>query len=182
MSDVGYIRVSSVGQNTLRQLMGVKLDRTFEEKVSAKDMQRPKLQECLSYLREGDTLHVHSIDRLARNLADLQGLVKGLTQRGVAVKFHKENLEFTGEDTPMNKLMLQLLGAISEFERSLIKERQREGIAAAKAQGKQVGAKKKINDDLLVKIKARLADNVSKKDVATEFGISRTTLYAALES
>lgn len=87
---VGYIRVSSIDQNTDRQLSGIELNKTFSEKISGKDINRPQLQECLEYLREGDTLHVHSIDRLARNLADLQGIVADLTGRGISVKFHKE--------------------------------------------------------------------------------------------
>ncbi|POZ50033.1 recombinase family protein [Methylovulum psychrotolerans] len=125
---VGYIRVSSAQQNTDRQLADIKLDKTFEDKVSAKDTSRPQLQACLNHLREGDTLHVHSIDRLARNLFDLQQIVTDLAGQGVCIHFHKENMAFSGAANPMQELMLQMLGAFAQFERALIKERQKEGI------------------------------------------------------
>ncbi len=124
---IGYIRVSTTDQNTERQLDGITLDKTFTDKLSGKDTQRPQLQACLEYIREGDTLHVHSMDRLARNLMDLQGMVESLTNRGIVVQFHKESLTFTDDTNAMNKLMLQIMGAVAEFERSLIRERQRKG-------------------------------------------------------
>jgi DNA invertase Pin-like site-specific DNA recombinase len=126
---IGYKRVSTIDQNTARQLDGVSLDKLFEDKASGKDTNRPELQAALSYCREGDTLVVHSMDRLARSLVDLRGMVTKLTGRGVAVEFVKENLRFNGDDSPMAILLLSLLGAVAEFERSLILERQREGIA-----------------------------------------------------
>lgn len=135
---VGYIRVSSVGQNTERQLEGEDLDRVFEEKISAKNANRPVLQDCMSYLRQGDQLHVHSIDRLARNLVDLQNIISTLNGIGVSVHFQKEGLHFTGADNPINKLMLQMMGAFAEFEGNLIHERQAEGIANAKKRGGEV--------------------------------------------
>jgi DNA invertase Pin-like site-specific DNA recombinase len=177
MSNVAYIRVSSYSQNTDRQLAGLAFDKTFEEKASAKDTNRPQLAECLRYLREGDTLHVHSLDRLARNMEDLLRLVRELTGRGVAIKFHKENLEFSGDASPLHTLMLQMLGSIAEFERALINERRKEGMAEAKAKGKQVGAKVKLSDQQIAELKARIADGEEKKALAKEFGISRTTLY-----
>ncbi len=180
MSNVGYIRVSSYGQNTDRQLVGIPLDKTFEEKVSAKDTKRPELQSCLEWLREGDVLHVHSIDRLARNLEDLLSLVKQLTTSGVSVQFHKENLTFNGSDNPMQQLMLQLLGAVSEFERSLINERRREGMAQAKLKGKQIGAKKKLTNDDIAIIKKRIAAGETKKAIAAEYSVTRQTLYSAI--
>lgn len=180
MAHVGYIRVSSTSQNTGRQLAGVTLDEAFEEKASAKDTKRPVLRDCLRYLRKGDTLHVHSMDRLARNLADLQHLVEDLTSRGVAVQFHKEFLTFTGDENPMAMLLLQVMGAIAQFERALIHERQREGIAAAKAKGKQVGAKPKLDADQIAEIRQRLAQGAIKAELAREYGISRQTLYSAL--
>jgi DNA invertase Pin-like site-specific DNA recombinase len=135
-SHIGYIRVSSNNQNTDRQLDCITLDKTFTEKQSARTADRPQLQNCLDWIREGDTLHVHSIDRLARNLVDLQQLVTTITDKGVTLKFHKEGLTFTGEsDNPMNQLLLQLLGAVAQFERNLIRERQAEGIKVAKAKG-----------------------------------------------
>ncbi len=179
--DVGYVRVSSYSQNTERQLDGIELEKVFSEKASAKDAKRPILQECLSYLRNGDCLHVHSIDRLARNLIDLQTTVSSLNEKGVSVTFHKENLTFTGSDNnPMNKLMLQMMGAFAEFERALIKERQREGIAKAKAMGKQIGRKRVLDDEQISEIKIRVDAGEAKSKLAKEFGVSRQTLYTAL--
>ena len=117
---VGYIRVSSVDQNTERQLDGQDLDKTFTDRASGKDTKRPQLQACLDYIREGDVLLVHSMDRLARKLDDLRRMVLDLTGKGVHVQFIKENLTFTGEDSPMSSLLLALLGAVAEFERSMI--------------------------------------------------------------
>ena len=177
---VGYIRVSSYDQNTSRQLEGVELGKIFEEKVSAKNTDRPQLQACLEYLREGDTLHVHSIDRLARNLVDLQELVGRLTSKGVSVRFHKESLVFTGQDDAIARLTLQMMGAFAEFERAMIKERQREGIAKAKAEGRCLGRKAKLGPDQVAEIRDKLSIGVSKKAIAEELGISRQTLYVAL--
>jgi DNA invertase Pin-like site-specific DNA recombinase len=179
--DVGYIRVSSYSQNTDRQLDGIPLEKTFEEKASAKDAKRPVLQECISYLRAGDCLHVHSIDRLARNLIDLQSIVMALNNKGVSVIFHKENLTFTGNgDNPMNKLMLQMMGAFAEFERSLIKERQREGIAQAQKKGVKIGRQPVLNADQVKEIRDRVARCEAKSSLAKEYGISRQTLYSVL--
>ena len=109
MSNVGYIRVSSFSQNTDRQLRDIDLDKAFEEKASAKDSNRPQLIACMEWLRDEDVLHVHSIDRLARNLQDLQNIVQALTDKGVTVVFHKENLTFSGGGSdPMKTLMLQI--------------------------------------------------------------------------
>src|SRR4051794_27595454 len=129
---VGYIRVSTVEQNTDRQLDGVHLDRTFTDKCSGKDTQRPELTAMLEFVREGDVVVVHSMDRMARNLDDLRKLVSTLTGRGIKVEFIKESLTFTPDkESPMAKLLLSMLGAVAEFERAQIKERQREGIAIA---------------------------------------------------
>lgn len=178
--NVGYVRVSSVEQNTARQLDGVELDKTFTDKVSGKDTQRPQLQACLSYVRDGDTMHIHSMDRLARNLDDLRKLVKDLTSRGVRVHFHKENLIFTGDDSPMANLLLNLLGSVAEFERSLIRERLLQGVALAKAAGKYRGGKPKLADGQVQQLQARVAAGVAKAKVAREFGITRQTLYSYL--
>jgi len=182
MSNVGYIRVSSYSQNIDRQLRETDLNKVFEEKASAKDTNRPELNACLEWLREDDVLHVHSIDRLARNLQDLQHIVQTLTDKGVTVKFHKENLTFSGEKSdPMKTLMLQMMGAFSEFERSLINERRKEGMAAAKAAGKQIGAKRKLSNVDVIDIKSRIARGASKSSLADEYRISRQTLYSALK-
>jgi len=180
--NVAYIRVSSVDQKTDRQLDGLDFDETFTDKASGKDRNRPALTECLRHLRKGDTLNVHSIDRLARNMSDLMELVTELTERGVTVKFHKENLTFTGQVNAFQTLQLQMMGAFAEFERAMIKERQREGIAAAKKKGKQIGAKKKLTEEQVTEIRDRLASGAEKKAVASEYGISRQTLYNALKA
>lgn len=177
---VGYIRVSTLVQNTARQLDGVVLDKVFEDKASGKDTARPQLSACLDFLREGDTLHVHSMDRLARNLDDMRRLVKDLTGRGVVVQFHKEGLAFAGDDSPMNTLLLSMLGAVAEFERSLILERQREGIAIAKAEGKYKGRKSKLSEEQANQLRQRAASGEKKAVLAREYGISRETLYTYL--
>jgi len=177
---VGYIRVSCVEQNTSRQLEGFQLNKTFTDRISGKSTDRPQLQACIEYVRDGDTLHVHSMDRLARNLDDLRRLVRQLNEKGVIVQFHKEALTFTGEATPMANLLLNMLGAVAEFERSLILERQREGIAIAKAAGKYRGGKPKLNTEQVAALKARIATGVPKAAVAREFSISRETLYTYL--
>lgn len=179
---VAYIRVSSVDQNTDRQLAetGIEFDMTFVDKVSGKDRERPELKACLRHLRKGDHLHVHSIDRFARNMVDLLELVEELTGRGVSVQFHKEKLVFTGDEDPFQLLQLQMMGAFAQFERAMIRERQREGIAAARKKGKQIGAKPKLTSDQVAEIRARVAAGEQKKALAQEFGISRQTLYTAL--
>lgn len=183
MANIGYIRVSSIGQNTERQLDGLQLDKVFTDKASAKSTEgRPQLAMALDYLRDGDTLHVHSIDRLARNLEELQKLVRELTAKGVAVEFHKEHLRFTGDSSDaMAKLMMQMMGAFAEFERTLIKERQREGIAKARAQGKHLGRQRTLTDQNIEAIKARIALGESKASLARSYGISRQTLYDAMK-
>lgn len=177
---VGYIRVSSEGQNTERQLDGMAFDRVFTDKASGKDTQRPQLQAMLSHVRQGDHVYVHSMDRLARSLGDLEGIVKGLTSRGVAVTFTKQGMTFTGEDSPMNTLMLQLLGAVGQFERELIRERQREGIAIAKTKGVYKGRKPSLDDAGKARAREMVAGGTPKAQVAATLGVSRTTLYAAL--
>lgn len=186
---VGYIRVSTVDQNTSRQeeqLQGHQLDSVFTDYASGKDTQRPQLQAMLSggNLRKGDTLLVHSMDRLARNLDDLRSIVGTLTSRGVAVQFIKEGMTFTGEDSPMSKLMLSVMGAFAEFERSLIKERQREGIAAAKSRGAYAGRKPTLSADRVAELLAKDRENGHKNraGLAREFSISRETLYQYLRA
>jgi len=140
---IGCVRVSSVDQNTDRQLDGIELDRVFADKASGKNAgDRPQLQELLGYAREGDTIIVHSIDRLARNLDDLRRLVNDLTSRGVRIQFVKETLTFSGDDSPMSRLLLSMMGAFAEFERAIIRERQREGIEKAKKKGVYKGHKR----------------------------------------
>jgi DNA invertase Pin-like site-specific DNA recombinase len=174
---IGYQRVSTVDQNTDRQLDGVELDKMFTDKASGKDANRPELASALDYAREGDTLVVHSMDRLARNLEDLRRIVRELTGQGVKVEFVKENLTFAGDDSPMNTLLLSMLGAVAEFERSMILERQREGIAIAKAAGKYKGRKAALTDVQAHELRARLAAGESVSVLARQYGISRQTVY-----
>jgi DNA invertase Pin-like site-specific DNA recombinase len=174
---IGYIRVSSLDQNTVRQLDQVQVDRVFTDHASGKDTRRPALTELLAFVRDGDTVAVHSMDRLGRNLDDLRGLVQALTQRGVCVEFIKEHLVFTGEDSPMAQLMLSVMGAFAEFERSLIRERQREGIALAKQRGAYRGRKKSLSPDKIEELRRRVNAGQIKAQVARDFGISRETLY-----
>jgi len=174
---VGYIRVSSVDQNIGRQLEGVELDKKFTDKLPGKDTKRPQLQACLEYLREGDVLIVHSMDRLARNLDDLRKTVNDLTGRGVEVQFVKESLTFTGNDTAMSKLLLSVMGAFAEFERSLLNERQREGIAIAKKAGLFKGRKPSLRPDQVQELAKRITQGEKRAALAREFGISRETLY-----
>lgn len=176
----GYIRVSSTDQNAHRQLEGVDLDKTFVDECSGKDTKRPELQRALEHLREGDVLHVHAIDRLARNLQDLQSIVADLTGRGVTVQFHKESLTFTGEFDPMQELMLQMMGAFAQFERSMIRERQREGIEAAKRRGVYRGRKPKLTEEQVAEIREKVSAGANKAALAREYGVSRQTLYGYL--
>jgi DNA invertase Pin-like site-specific DNA recombinase len=177
---VGYIRVSSVDQNTVRQLDGIDLERTFTDTASGKDTARPKLDELLAFVRDGDTVIVHSMDRLARNLDDLRRLVRMLTGKGVRVEFVKENLTFTGEDSPLATLLLSVMGAFAEFERSLILERQREGIAAAKHRGVYTGRKPALTAEQARQLRERVAAGERKAVLAKEYGISRETVYSYL--
>lgn len=183
---VGYVRVSSDTQNTARQdatqdLAGT--ERTFVDKVSGKDVAgRPGLVEMIAFVRDGDTVVVHSMDRLARNLEDLLSLVRQLTDKGVRVEFVKEALVFDGEDSPMSVLLLQLLGAVAQFERSLIRERQLEGIAAAKAEGRYRGRQPVLTPARAAELRDRDRANGGRgrAALAREFGISRSALYAYL--
>ena len=179
---IGYIRVSTLDQNPDRQLEGVQLSKVFIDKASGKDTQRPQLEALLSYVREGDTLVVHSMDRLARNLDDLRRMVQQLTGRGVRIEFVKESLAFTGEDSPMANLLLSVMGAFAEFERALIRERQREGISLAKQRGVYRGRKKALSDSRLEELRRRVEAREPKAALAREFGISRATLYKYLRA
>ncbi len=178
---IGYIRVSGFDQNPERQLEGVQVARAFTDMASGKDTQRPELERMLSFVREGDTVVVHSMDRLARNLDDLRRIVQGLTKRGVRIEFIKESLIFTGEDSPMANLMLSVMGAFAEFERALIRERQREGIALARQRGAYRGRKKSLNEGQIVELRRRVIAGEKKAMLAREFGISRETLYQYLK-
>jgi DNA invertase Pin-like site-specific DNA recombinase len=178
---IGYVRVSSFDQNPDRQLEDVPVDKTFTDKASGKDTQRPQLDALLGFVREGDTVLVHSMDRLARNLDDLRRLVQTLTKRGVRVEFVKEHLTFTGEDSPLANLMLSVMGAFAEFERALLRERQREGIALAKQRGVYRGRKKSLAPSQVAELRQRAAAGEPKATLARALGISRETVYQYLK-
>jgi len=179
---VGYIRVSALDQSTARQLDGVTLDRTFTDKASGKDVRRPEFEAMVGFVRDGDTVVCHSMDRLARNLDDLRSIVRKLTAKGVEVCFVKEQLTFTGEDTAVANLLLPVMGAFAEFERSLIRERQRKGIELAKARGAYRGRKRSLSDDQVAELRRRVEDSIPKAVLARELGVSRETLYQYLRT
>ena len=178
---IGYVRVSTTDQNTDRQLEGLPVDRVFTDKASGKDVRRPALEDLMGYAREGDTLVVHSMDRLARNLDDLRQIVQTLTRKGVTIEFVKEHLRFTGEDSPMANLMLSVMGAFAEFERALIRERQREGIALARQRGAYRGRKPSLSGDQIRELRRLAAQGVGKAELARQFKISRQTVYEYLK-
>jgi len=160
----------------------VKLDKRFVDKASGKDLHRPELEQLVGYVREGDTVICHAMDRLARNLDDLRRVVLGFTERGVHVRFEKENLIFTGEDSPMSHLLLSVMGAFAQFERDLIRERQREGITLAKLrEGAYTGRKHCLTPAQAKELCRRVAEGESKTALAGEFGVSRHTIYRYIE-
>lgn len=179
---VGYKRVSSAGQNTQRQLEGLELDRCFEDKCSGGSTKRPQLEALREYVREGDKVVVHSLDRLARNLQHLRCLITALNENGVSVEFVKEGLVFTGQDDKYSTLLLNMLGAVAEFERSLIGERQAEGIALAKKRGAYKGRKRALNPEQVEELRARVASGESKAQLARDHGVTRATVYRYLSA
>lgn len=181
---VGYARVSSVDQNLDRQLERLRsenVEKLFMDKASGKDTERPEFQAMMNYLRDGDVLLVCSMDRLARNLFDLLDVTKQLQNKGVTIRFLKENIELspTGETSAISKLLLAMMGAVAEFERSMIRERQREGIALAKARGAYLG-RKPLDPNTVAEAKRQVALGISKSKVARDLKISRTSLYRYL--
>lgn len=185
---IAYVRVSSKDQNTDRQLAafrerGLELDKIFIEKQSGKDANRPELLRMIDYVREGDELYITSLDRLARNLDDLRRLVDQITAKGCAIHFLRENLTFSNRNSePMAKLMMSVLGAFAEFERSIIKERQAEGIAAARSKGQRLGRKPKLTKEQAEQITALVRQGMPVIRVARQFGVNRNTVYRYLDA
>ena len=179
---VGYIRVSSQGQNTARQLSGIELDKEFVDMVTGSNKDREGLKQCLAYVREGDQLVVDSIDRLARNLQDLQEIVDSLIKKGVSVKFIKENLTFNAHKDPMATLTLQIMGAFAEFERTMIRSRQREGIEAAKKTGKHLGRPPKITLEMSLEAIKLKEKGTSIRQIAKKLKVARGSVYKMLET
>ena len=174
---VGYVRVSTLEQNTDRQLDGIALDKLFTDHASGKDTSRPQLQEMLRYVREGDTVIVHSMDRLARNVDDLRAIVRDLNGRGVRMEFLKEHLILAGDASPIANMMLSILGAVGQFERELIRQRQMEGIALAKKRGAYKGRQRVLTPEKVEDLRNRIIAGESRSALARECGISRKTLY-----
>ena len=175
MTKIGYVRCSSTDQNTDRQELGD--IRVFEDKASGKSTDRPALKEMLAYVRDGDEVIVYSIDRLARNLRDLEDIIKEVNSKGASVTFLTERLTFSGSDDAMSTLMLQMMGSFAQFERSMILKRQAEGIALAKAKGKYSpykGRKPSIDRDLISNM---LKAGSSVTAVAKALSISRQSIY-----
>lgn len=175
MADIGYIRVSTVQQNTDRQLADVKLDRTFEEKVSGKNMDRPELTAMIDYVRDGDLVHVHELSRLGRNTKDLLSIIDAIKAKGARVKFHKEGITAGGESDAVGNLMLTVLAGVAQMEREMMLERQAEGMRAAKAKGEQKvrGHGKRIDRDA---IRKALAKGDSIRKIANDLGVSTYTV------
>ena len=174
---IGYVRVSTVDQNEARQVEALKkygIEKWYSEKVSGKNLNRPKLQEMLDFVREGDTIYIHDFSRISRSVKDLLSLIDLLEAKKVHLVSVKENLDTS---TPAGRLMLTMIGAINEFERANLLERQAEGIAIAKAKGKYKGRKAiEINEAFIEGYNKYLARKLSKSALAKELGISRPTL------
>ena len=179
---IGYIRVSSLEQNPERQLEGINVDIKYTDTASGKDTSRPQLTAMLNYVRDGDTVIVHSMDRLARNLQDLRKLVDYLIKKKVKIEFVKEGLSFNGEESPVSMLMLSVTGAFAEFERTLIKERQMEGIALAKKKGLYKGRKAALSQEQIQEVRRLVSAGHPKAQIARDFSISRETLYQYLKN
>ena len=180
---VAYVRVSSIDQNLDRQLEAIgDVDRVFEEKISGGSRtDRTALLDCIGYVRDGDVVRVASMDRLARSLGDLRDIVDEITAKGASVEFVKEQQSYSRDtDDAIGRLMLNLLGAFAEFERTLIRERQREGIRIAKAAGRYKGRNRKLTDDQITEARRLISTGVPKTTVARGLGIDRTTLYRML--
>lgn len=181
---IGYARVSTAAQNEARQIESLgKCDRVFLDRASgASTAERPELKAALDYVRDGDVLRVPSMDRMARNTVDLLTLVKGLNERGVTVEFIKPNLKFSGDGDHIGQLMLTVLGGIAQFERALIRERQAEGIALAKARGVYKGRKPALSAEQVQQARDYVGAGVPKAEVARRLSISRQTLYGYLSA
>ena len=175
---VGYRRVSSTDQNLDRQDLG-DVEKVFEEKISGKDRNRSALTELVQFVREGDNVVIYSIDRLARDLRDLQSIIQELNDKGATVEFLTERLTFSGADDPFSKLQLQMMGAFAEFERNIIKKRQAEGIAKAKQRGVYKGRKKQIDNKKIIELSAL---GNSQNQIAELMDITRMTVYRCLKA
>lgn len=181
--NIAYVRVSTVEQNEARQLEGLQkynIDKWYTEKVSAKDANRPKLQEMLEFAREGDTIFIHDFSRMARSTKDLLDIIDMLNDKGVHLVSNKENIDTS---TPTGKLLVTMIAAINEFERTNLLERQREGIAIAKREGKYKGRKEIVIDkDLfMTQYNRYMQREINKTELAKILNVSRPTLDRLIE-
>lgn len=177
---VGYIRISSIDQNPERQLQELILDKKFTDIASGSCTNRPQLKLCMDYLREGDILYVDSIDRLARNLKDLQDIISHLIEKGIIIKFFKEQLSFSNSLDPIANLTLHLMGAFAEFERTMIRTRQKEGLELAKKKGVRLGRPSTITQSIKNKAIEFKKNGMSIRKIAMTLNLSRTTVYTIL--
>jgi DNA invertase Pin-like site-specific DNA recombinase len=174
---IGYIRVSSIDQNPERQLQGIQLDKVFIEHASGSSIKRPQLDAMINYVRDDDIIYVHSLDRLARNLKDLRNIIENFTSHNIRISFLNEGLEFNGDDTPISKLLLNIMGAVAEFELAIIRERMLEGVAIAKAKGKYKGRERSLKTADIEILKGLLQTRKTITQISIELKISRFTLY-----
>jgi DNA invertase Pin-like site-specific DNA recombinase len=177
MAHIGYVRVNPDDRRLERQLDGIVLDAIFEDKAGCDQTKRPALTKCFASLREGDVLHVHSLDRLAGNMRDLQKLVADCAGKGVEIRFHKEDSVFFSFGKTQPDFLLHLLGVFADYERALVRERQMEGFAAARKKGTVLGRPHSITPEKEDAIRAKLKTGQSAADVALEFGIGRSSVY-----
>ena len=178
---IGYLRVSSIDQNPERQLQNIELDRRFVDMVCGSSSNRPELLSCMEYVRDGDMLYIDSIDRLARNLRDLKNILDVLVNKGVIVQFVKENLRFSGAQDHMANLTLHIMGAFAEFERSVIRARQREVIELAKKSGKKMGRPAVLNDKHKKQAKELHEQGMSIRKIAMTMNVCRASIYKLLD-
>jgi len=177
MNTYNYIRVSTILQNTDRQLIDVDCDVEFVEKVSGKDKNREQLSLMLKILKKGDRVNVHELSRLGRNTQDLLSIVDEIINKECSIKFHKEDLLFGDKKNICNDLMLTILSAVSQMERDLMLERQREGIEIAKIKGKYKGRKPTLSDEELEQMKQDFDSDMKKTEVAKKYGVTRSYVY-----
>lgn len=182
--DLYYTRVSTTGQNDDRQFDGIEIDpnNLYQDKISGAKKERPQLTELLKAVRPGDTIHVWSIDRAARNLQHLLELIETINSKEAAIHFHKEGMVFNGGDNPMQKMQLQIMGSVAEFQRSLINEAAAEGRAIAKTKGVKFGRRAALSKADLIKVVAQKAAGKSVAAIASDFDVSRPVIYNALRS
>ena len=178
--DLGYKRVSSINQSTDRQLDGIDLDKVFEDYSTGGNRNRPALDRLMDHIREGDAIHVHSIDRLARNLIDLMSLITLINEKGASIQFHTEKMSFTGLSDPLQTLQLQVMGAVAQFERAIVNERAAEGRALAVSRGVKFGRKPLLSKSQVLEVRRQRESGKPVSKIALDMDCSRPSIYRAL--